>query len=182
MTNQDTAATGADTTTNGTTTTTNPDVGGITLDITDESVVISMTGGATWDIPLGPVTLAAGELRSDPPKPADLTNALGFVHDYFDDIVGAAPSVLASPSVAAVGRHARAVAAVEIGSTALAGGYRLRRVDADEVFRTVVAEPRAQRLHNPGLDPADVDTIIGTLCILLAIMRRMDLTEMSVLP
>ncbi len=159
----------------------NPDIGGITVDITDDSVVISMTGGGTWDIPLGPVTLAAGELRSDPPRPADLTNALGFVHDYFDDIVGAAPSVLAAPSVVAVGRHARALAGVEVGSTEVAEGYRLQRVDADEVFRTLVAEPRAERRHNPGLDPADVDTIIGTLCIVLAIMRRLDLAEMAVL-
>ncbi len=159
----------------------NPDPGGLTIDIADDSVTIAMTGGSTWNIPLGPVPLAAGELSNDPPKPADLTNALGFVHDYFDDIVGAAPSVLATPSVAAVGRHARALAGVEAGSANVPDGYRLQRVDADEVFRTLVAERRSERLHNPGLDPADVDTIIGTLCILLAIMRRLDLDEMAVL-
>lgn len=158
----------------------NPDPGGLTVDIADHSVSISMTGGGTWSIPLGPVTLAAGELSADPPKPADLTNALGFVHDHFDDIVGAAPTVLATPSVTAVGRHARALAIVEVGSTAIPDGYRLQRVDADEVFRTLVAEPRAQRRHNPGLDGDDVDTVIGTLCIVLTIMRRLDLGEMSV--
>ena len=158
-----------------------PDAGGITVNIADDSVTVSMTGGGTWSIPLGPVTLAASELSSDPPRPADLTNALGFVHDYFDDIVSAAPSVLATPSVVAVGRHARALASVEVGSPDIADGYQLQRVDADEVFRTLVAEPRDERLHNPGLEPADVDTIIGTLCIVLAIMRRLDLAEMAVL-
>ena len=54
-------------------------------------------------------------------------------------------------------------------------------LDADEVFRTLVAEPRSERLHNPGLDTAHVDTIIGTLCIVLAIMRRLDLDQMAVL-
>jgi exopolyphosphatase/pppGpp-phosphohydrolase len=159
----------------------NPDPGGLTMDIADDSVIITMTGGSTWNIPLGPITLAAGELSNDPPKPADLTNALGFIHDYFDDIVGAAPSVLATPSVAAVGRHARALAGVEVGSTNLPDDYQLQRVDADEVFRTLVAEPRSERLHNPGLDTANVDTIIGTLCIVLAIMRRLDLDQMAVL-
>ena len=159
----------------------NPDPGGLTIDIADDSVAITMTGGSTWSIPLGPITLAAGELSNDPPRPADLTNALGFVHDYFDDIVGASPSVLATPSVAAVGRHARALAGVEVGSASLPDGYQLQRVDADEVFRTLVAEPRSERLHNPGLDIAHVDTIIGTLCIVLAIMRRLDLDQMAVL-
>ena len=159
----------------------NSDPGGLTIDIADDSVTITMTGGGTWNIPLGPNTLAAGELSNDPPKPADLTNALGFVHDYFDDIVGAAPSVLATPSVAAVGQHALALAGVEAGTASLPDGYQLQRADADEVFRTLVAEPRAERLHNPGLDPAHVDTIIGTLCIVLAIMRRLDLDQMAVL-
>jgi exopolyphosphatase/pppGpp-phosphohydrolase len=159
----------------------NPDPGGLTMNIADDSVTITMTGGSTWSIPLGPITLAAGELSNDPPKPADLTNALGFIHDYFDDIVGASPSVLATPSVAAVGRHARALAGVEVGSTNLPADYQLQRVDADEVFRTLVAEPRSERLHNPGLGTAHVDTIIGTLCIVLAIMRRLDLDQMAVL-
>ncbi len=159
----------------------NPDPGGLTIDIADDSVAITMTGGSTWSIPLGPITLAVGELSNDPPKPADLTNALGFVHDYFDDIVGASPSVLATPSVVAVGRHALALASVEVGSTNLPDDYQLQRVDADEVFRTLVVEPRSERLHNPGLDTAHVDTIIGTLCIVLAIMRRLDLDQMAVL-
>ena len=86
----------------------NPDLGGLTVAIADHRVDIAMTGGGMWEIPLGPVTLCDNELQRDPPRPAELTNALGFVHDYFDDIIVAAPTVLATPSVMAIGHHAAA--------------------------------------------------------------------------
>jgi len=159
----------------------NPEPGGLTLGIGDDRVDVAMTGGGTWSIPLGPVTLSSGELSNDPPRPADLTNALGFIHDYFDDIVSAAPSVLATPSVAVTGRHAVALAEVEVGHRNLPADYRLSRVDADEVFRTLVAEPRAERRHNPGLAHDAVDTVIGTLCIVLSVMRRLDLDHVTLL-
>ncbi len=159
---------------------TNPDPGGLTIAIADRRVEITMTGGGTWEIPLGPSTLCENELRSDPPRPAELTNALGFVHDYFDDIVIAAPTVLATPSVTATGHHAEALAHVEMGHANLPADYTMQRADADEVFRTLVAEPRAARLDNPGLEAPDVDTMIGVLCIMLAIMRRLDLGEIAI--
>lgn len=158
----------------------NPDPGGLTIAIADRRVDITMTGGGSWEIPLGPVTLSENELRSDPPRPAELTNALGFVHDYFDDIVVAAPTVLATPSVMASGRLAEALAHVELGHTQVPAGYTLQRADADEVFRTLVAEPRNARLANPGLDAQYVDSLIGVLCIVLAIMRRLDLGEIAI--
>lgn len=159
---------------------TNPDPGGLTVAVFDDHVDIAMTGGGSWEIPLGPVNLCATSFSHDPPRPAELTNALGFIHDYFDDIIVAAPSVLATPSVTAVGEHAVALAHVEIGHTDLRPGYVLQRADADEVFRTLVAEARAERLHNPGLDREHVDTVIGVLCILLSIVRRLDLGEISI--
>jgi exopolyphosphatase/pppGpp-phosphohydrolase len=105
---------------------------------------------------------------------------LGFVHDYFDDIVIAAPTVLATPSVVAIGGHAEALAHVEIGHTCVPADYTMLRADVDEVFRTLVAEPRNTRLANPGLDAGQVDTVIGVLCIVLAIMRRLDLGEIAI--
>ena len=155
--------------------------GELTVAIADERVDITMSGGGSWEIPLGPVTLCQNELSHDPPKPAELTNALGFIHDYFDDIVIAAPTVLATPSVVASGRHAEALGHVELGHTDLPADYVLRRTDADEVFRTLVAESRTARLANPGLDAGDVDTVIGVLCIVLAIMRRLDLGEIAII-
>jgi exopolyphosphatase/guanosine-5'-triphosphate,3'-diphosphate pyrophosphatase len=140
-----------------------------------------MTGGDSWEFPVGPVTLLGGELAGvDPPRPAHLTNALGVVHDHFDDIIAQAPAVLATPSVVAVGVHAMSLARVEHGRTDLPHDYRLGRAEADEVFRTLVAEPVAERRFNPGLAEQHVETIIGTMCIVLAIMRRLDLAVIGI--
>jgi exopolyphosphatase/pppGpp-phosphohydrolase len=154
----------------------NTDPGGLTIVIDDRSVDVVMTGGGSWTLPLGPVTLVASELADgDPPSPESLTNALGAVQDHFDDVLIEAPIVASTPSVDLVGRHALALARLELGSDDVPTGYTLRRSDADEVFRTIVAEPTAERIHNPGLDRADVETIVGTCCVVLAIMRRLDI-------
>lgn len=152
----------------------------LNLDIEDRRVTVSIDDQRSWEIPIGPVTLVGDELVSDPPRPAELTNALGFVHDYFDDIVVEAPDVLATSLLSAGGPHARALACVELGHTEIPPDYRLRRSDADEVFRTLVAEPRVERLHNPGLDVEEVDNVIGTLCVVLAVLRRLDLAEIAI--
>jgi exopolyphosphatase/guanosine-5'-triphosphate,3'-diphosphate pyrophosphatase len=161
----------------------NADPGGLTLDVRDRSVGISLTGGSDWVLPVGPLTLLDQLLASsDPPLPEDLTNALGLVHDHFDDIVRQAPAVLEAPSVVAGGPHATMLARVELGRDEVPEGYRLRRRDADEVFRTLVAETAAQRRHNPGLDPDHAQSIVGTCCVILAIMRRVDSNELGIEP
>ena len=160
-----------------------PDAGGLTLDVDDRSVRITMTGGGEWMLPVGPLTLVDAVLGdSDPPVPEDLTNALGLVHDHFDDIVVESPIVLAAPSLSATGRHVTMLGRVEIGRDELPPDYRLQRRDADEVFRTLVAETAADRRHNPGLDPAHSVSILGTCCVILAIMRRLDSAELAIRP
>lgn len=155
--------------------------GVLTFDIDDERVVVTMAGGGQWTMPVGPVTLLDGPLeRHDPPRPEHLTNALGIVHDQFENVVTEAPIVLAAPSVAIAGHHAAALARVEVGTEAIPDGYELARTDADEVFRTLVVEPIAERAFNPGLADDDVETVIGTLCVVLAVMRRMDIERVRV--
>lgn len=160
-----------------------PDTGGLRVRVDDEQVTITMTGGGDWMLPFGPRTLLDRELeRADPPQPYHLTNALGVVHDYFEDVIGAAPSVLATPSVVATGRHVEALAVVEIGGGPVPEGYELSRADAEEVFRTLVVEPVAERRFNPGLAEEHVETIVATLCIVLPIMRRLNLAAIGVTP
>jgi hypothetical protein len=157
------------------------DAGSIVVHIDDERVTIAMVGGGEWTLPLGPTSLLDGALeRADPPKPYHLTNALGIVHDHFDDVIRMSPSLLATPAVAATGTHVEALARVELGGATIPAGYRLARADADEVFRTLVAEPIAERRFNPGLDEEHVETIVATLCIVLTIMRRLDLDGISI--
>lgn len=159
----------------------NPEPGGLTMVIDDRSTQVTMTGGGTWTLPIGPLSLVDGELeRTDRPTPSQLTNALGITADHFDDILHDAPIVASTPSLLAVGPHAIELARVEFGATELPSGYVLQRADAEEVFRTLVAEPIAERLDNPGLDPAHVESIIGTCCVILAIIRRLDLQHVGI--
>jgi exopolyphosphatase / guanosine-5'-triphosphate,3'-diphosphate pyrophosphatase len=159
----------------------NTDPGGLIIFIGDVSTSITMYGGGSWTIPVGALSLVEGELeRAARPGPAQLTNALGIVTDHLDDVMRDEPKVLSTPSVAIAGNHARVLAQVEVGSDQLPSDYVLERVDADEVFRTLVAEPIGERIHNPGLPPDDVETVIGTCCIVLAIMRRLELTSVDI--
>ena len=159
----------------------NEQPGGLTLTIADRAIEITVTGGAVFTLPLGPLTLLDGPLeRSDPPTAVHLANAFGLVQDHLDDIVIESSTVAAAPSVVANGQHAVALARAEIGKQSVPASYRLQRSDADELFRTLVAEPIAQRQFNPGLAEDHVESIVGTCCVILGIMRRLDLQEVAI--
>ncbi len=86
-----------------------------------------------------------------------------------------ASAVASTPSITFTGPHALQLAQVELGESEVPDDYELQRRDAEDVFRTLVAEPIVDRLANPALDPAHVESIIGTCCVILAIIRRLDL-------
>jgi len=155
--------------------------GTLTVTIRDHELHIEVTGGGIHTLPVGPLTLLAGALNDgDPPPPASLTNALGLVHDHLDDLLIAAPSIAASPVVVVVGHHAEAMARVEIGSADIPTGYELLRADADEVFRTLAVESAPERRHNPGLPDDHVESIVATCCVILGIMRRLELRAVRI--
>jgi exopolyphosphatase/guanosine-5'-triphosphate,3'-diphosphate pyrophosphatase len=155
--------------------------GTLIVTIDDHALVVDVEGGGTHTVPVGPLTLLAGPLRgSDPPPAADLTNALGLVHDHLDDLLIDAPSIAATPAVIALGHHAEALARVEIGDDRVPVGYELLRADADEVFRTLAVEAVDERRHNPGLPDDHVESIIATCCVILGIMRRLDLRAVGI--
>jgi exopolyphosphatase/guanosine-5'-triphosphate,3'-diphosphate pyrophosphatase len=150
--------------------------GTLTIDIDDHEMTVDVAGGARHRVPIGPAILLAGPLRGgDPPPAAHLTNALGLVHDHLDDLLIESPSIAAAPDVIVVGAHAEAMARVEIGADHVPTGYVLERADADEVFRTLAVEPVGDRRHNPGLPESHVESIIATCCVILGIMRRLEL-------
>ena len=157
--------------------------GALRVTIDDYALVVEVEGGGVHTIPVGPATLLEGPLRgSDPPLPADLTNTLGLVQDHLDDLLIEAPSIAATPSVTAAGAHAEAMARVEIGAEEIPLGYELQRPDADEVFRTLAVESAADRRHNPGLPDGQVESIVATCCVILGIMRRLDLRAVGIQP
>lgn len=155
--------------------------GSLIVHLDDAEVIVAVTGGGTYTLPIGPRRLTTGPLQgADPPPPASLTNALGLVQDHLDDLLIDAPSVAATPAVTVTGPHAVAMARVEIGAETVPDDYELTRADADEVFRTLALEPLADRRHNPGLAEEHVESIIGTCCVILGIMRRLELHSVRV--
>jgi exopolyphosphatase/guanosine-5'-triphosphate,3'-diphosphate pyrophosphatase len=157
--------------------------GTLRVTIDDHALVVAVDGGSVHTVGVGPATLLAGPLHgSDPPLPADLTNALGLVQDHLDDLLIEDPSIAAAPAVIASGAHAEAMARVEIGADEIPIGYELHRADADEVFRTLAVEDAADRRHNPGLPDEHVDSIVATCCVILGVMRRLDLRTVGIQP
>lgn len=137
-------------------------------------------GGDTV-VPLGPATLVERELRdADPPNAAQLTNALGLLTDHLDDLVRDDPALLEARDVSFSGDEPWHLVVVERGSAAIDSPATLERDAAEDVFRLLATESRAARLHNPGLDPVRVDTVLGTCCMIVAVMRRLHLERVAV--
>ncbi len=59
-------------------------------------------------------------------------------------------------------------------------GFVLTREAAEDVFRTIATESRADRRHNPGLPPTRVDEIVGAGAVLVETMRQLGLPRLVV--
>jgi exopolyphosphatase/guanosine-5'-triphosphate,3'-diphosphate pyrophosphatase len=163
----------------GATSTLNPDEG--------PYLVVDIGGGSTElivgrDQPTGTRSLDVGCVRmtekflaTDPPRPEELSNALGFVHDLLEDTVRDIPAMLDAPRLVGVAGTVTTVAAVEIGLQTYDRDrihhFVLTRDAVEDVFRTLATEARADRIHNPGLEEARADVIVGGTIVLVAIMR-----------
>jgi exopolyphosphatase/pppGpp-phosphohydrolase len=129
-------------------------------------------------VPTGAATLASREIAGDPPRPEELTNAIGFVTDHLDDLVRERPDIVGLP-VVLIGPEAEAIAAVEAGHTPTLP-MRLERDVVEEVFRTLATEATPDRARNPGLAPELVGTVVAGCCIAVAVMRRLHLAEITI--
>ncbi len=58
--------------------------------------------------------------------------------------------------------------------------FRLTRDAIEDVFRTLATEPLADRIHNPGLEAARADVIVGGCCALVAFVRTLGVDEVLV--
>jgi exopolyphosphatase/guanosine-5'-triphosphate,3'-diphosphate pyrophosphatase len=123
-------------------------------------------------------------LLHDPPRPEELTNAIGLVTDFMDDLIRDHPEVLSASRVVGVAGSIVTIAAVEIGlqefdATALHGA-RMTRENVEEVFRTLATETIADRKFNPGLPADRADVIVGGCCVLVGVMRKLRIPEIMV--
>ena len=138
----------------------------------------------TSSFPVGAVVLTETELHRDPPRPEELTNAIGLVTDFMDDLVREQPQVLEATRVVGVAGTIVTIAAVELGiarfDPVALHGMTLTRDAAEDVFRTLATESLNDRKSNPGLPAERADVIVGGCCALVGIMRRLRLPSITV--
>ena len=130
-------------------------------------------GAAATSVPVGLATIRQ-IVVSDPPDPIELTNAIGLVVDHLDDVERALPGIGAVSLVTLSGLGACVVADLEVGGAAPLP-YRLGRLEAEEVFRTVATEAAVDRALNPGLPSEWVHDIVATCCVVVALIRHLGL-------
>jgi exopolyphosphatase/pppGpp-phosphohydrolase len=156
----------------------------VRVTVRDDTTVVALHDGRVSTIPVGVRTLADDELAGgDPPAPAQLSNAIGLVEDHLEDVVlehADLGELLAGGRVIVDGPVVRSVARVELGADDVPAGFVLSRPAAEDVFRTVATERRADRAHNPGLPVEHVDTIVAGCCVVVGLMRRLQLEAVEV--
>lgn len=161
------------------------------LDPSDGPFLVVDIGGGSTEFAVGttePVGVASADmgcvrlsekyLHHDPPAPEELSQALSVARDWLDDVARDAPAVAEARRLVGLAGTVTTVAAVELGlphyDRDRIHHFLLSREAAEDVFRTLATETRAQRAHNPGLEAGRVDVIVGGAAILVAVMRYFD--------
>jgi exopolyphosphatase/guanosine-5'-triphosphate,3'-diphosphate pyrophosphatase len=136
---------------------------------------------AVRSVDIGCVRLTEKIIHSDPPAPDELSNAVAIVRDHLKDIDQEMPVVLDAARLVGLAGTVTTMAAIEIGLATYDRDrihhFRLTRAAAEDVFRTLATERRADRIHNPGLEEERADVIVGGAAILVTIMRHWDFDE-----
>jgi exopolyphosphatase/guanosine-5'-triphosphate,3'-diphosphate pyrophosphatase len=144
--------------------------------------VPQVTGLMSVDV--GCVRLTEAYLHSDPPAPEELSQAISVVGLHLADVDRLLPAAAAAQTLIGVAGTVTTVAAVELGlpeyDAEAIHHFRLTHAAAEDVFRTLATEPAEARRHNPGLEPARVDVIVGGAAVLVSVMRHFGFDEMLV--
>jgi exopolyphosphatase / guanosine-5'-triphosphate,3'-diphosphate pyrophosphatase len=133
---------------------------------------------------MGCVRISEKYLEHDPPRPEELSNAVAWVRDHLEDLLREVPGVTSARRAVGLAGTVTTAAAVEMGlhewDRDRIHHFRLTRAAAEDVFRTLATEALADRVHNPGLEEARADVIVGGMIVLVGIFRHLDLDEVLV--
>ena len=156
-------------------------------------VVVDIGGGSTEfavggrqleasvSVDMGCVRMTERFLHHDPPLPEELANCLSVVQQHLQDVERALPGVSAPSRFIGLAGTITNVAADEIGLAAYDPDrihhFTLDRAAAEDVFRTLATEPIVDRVHNPGLEEARADVIVGGCCVLVQLFRSFGFEE-----
>lgn len=140
----------------------------VTISLGATSIEVA-SAESSYRIPVGCTTLAAA-ITTDPPAPDELSNAIGLVLDHLEDVSREVPMIEFADRIECHGGGVEIVAAVEVGGHAELP-FELERSAAEDVFRTLATESRADRALNPGL-PADmVHDVLAPSIVLVSVLR-----------
>ena len=135
-------------------------------------------------VDIGCVRLTEKFLHHDPPQPEELSACISLTDAYLDDVVREIPAAAEARTLVGLAGTVTTVAAVEIGLETYDRDrihhFHLTHEAAEDVFRTLATETRADRIHNPGLEEARADVIVGGCCVLVALFRHLGFDEMIV--
>jgi exopolyphosphatase/guanosine-5'-triphosphate,3'-diphosphate pyrophosphatase len=152
----------------------------LVVDIGGGSTEFSLADGAV-SVDVGCVRLSETYLHSDPPAPEELHACIAVTTEHLKDVQRELPGIAGARTFVGLAGTVTTVAAVEIGLATYDRDaihhFVLTRAAAEDVFRTLATESRADRIHNPGLEEARADVIVGGCCVLVAIFRELGFDE-----
>ena len=133
---------------------------------------------AAMSLDVGCVRLTEKYLHSDPPRPEELHACISVTGTYLDDVDREMPAARQAHTFVGLAGTISTAAAVEQGLHGYDRDkihhFELTKAAAEDVFRTLATESRADRAFNPGLEPGRVDVIVGGMAVLVKIMRHFD--------
>ena len=164
------------------------------LDPADGPFLVADIGGGSTEIvvgttePVGGLSIDVGCVRvterflhSDPPTAGELSDALAVIRGYLEDVVRNVPAGRDARTFVGLAGTVAAMAAVEQGLHTYDRDrihhFRLTRAAAEDVFRTLAMEPRADRVYNPGLEAGRADVIVGGALVVVSLFRYFDFDE-----
>jgi len=156
-------------------------------------LVVDIGGGSTefivgtdevegsMSIDIGCVRFFEQYVESDPPAPEELHACISVTDAWMDDVARELPALRSAKTFVGLAGTVTTMAAVEIGlpewDRDAIHHFRFERDAIEDVFRTLVTESLADRVHNPGLEPERADVIVAGACIFVAIVRWLGIEE-----
>jgi len=169
---------------------------GATADLSPDQgpfLVVDIGGGSTefavgtteceaaMSLDIGCVRLSEKYIEHDPPLPEELLACQSIAEAHIDDVIREIPAMAQARCFVGLAGTVSTAAAVELGLSTYDRDkihhFVLTKEAVEDVYRTLATEPRSARIHNPGLEEARADVIVGGLSILVKIMRQLNLDE-----
>lgn len=156
-------------------------------------LVVDIGGGSTefivgtdevegaMSIDIGCVRFFEQYIEHDPPMPEELHACISVTEAWLEDVARELPQVRTAKTFVGLAGTITTMAAVELGlhewDRDAIHHFRFAPAAIEDVFRTLVTESLADRIHNPGLEPARADVIVAGACIFVAIVRWLGVEE-----